>query len=40
MKMEKIGEVNLGKFKTEFKITPKVKKFIFLYNSVDNLMKK
>jgi hypothetical protein len=28
MKIEKIGEVNLGKFKTEFKITPKVKKYI------------
>ena len=28
MKIEKIGEVNLGKFKTEFKITPKVKKYL------------
>jgi hypothetical protein len=28
MKTEKVGEVNLGKFKTEFKITPKVKKYI------------
>ncbi|MEK6827315.1 MAG: hypothetical protein AABX99_02405 [Nanoarchaeota archaeon] len=28
MKIEKIGEVNLGKFKTEFKITSKVKKYL------------
>lgn len=28
MKTEKIGEVNFEEFKTEFKITPKVKKFL------------